>query len=291
MDTLVSVIMPTYNRAEFIGKAIDSVLAQDYKHLELIIIDDGSTDDTKEIVESYLSDKILYYYQDNSGQSVARNNGINHANGKYIAFLDSDNIYNPGKISTQVAFLNENSEYQVIYGDDEFIDENGNTFSTKNMQRYSGFIYDKLLINNIISHNTVMARKYCFEEMGGFNEFLSVADDYELWLRFSTRYRFYYMPVLFVKYRVMENQISTDKEKRFESNEIIIRRSMEQNSELVNKKLEKYAMCRFYTRRGAYKAATGKIREAMKDYFMALQFKFFCKYPWRAMARAIILRR
>src|SRR5690349_3602213 len=103
----VSVIIPTYNRAQFIARAVDSVLEQTYKDFEIIVIDDGSSDNTQEILKAY-EGKIRYVYQQNKGISAARNRGIQEAKGEYIAFLDSDDVWKPEKLSVQVAILDVN---------------------------------------------------------------------------------------------------------------------------------------------------------------------------------------
>lgn len=114
-NPLVSVIIPAYNREKYIAEAIDSVLAQDYAPIELIVVDDGSTDSTAEIVQSY-GDQLVYLCQENQGVAAARNSGIAYAHGEYLAFLDSDDIWVEGKLSWQMALLQQNPKLDAVYG-------------------------------------------------------------------------------------------------------------------------------------------------------------------------------
>jgi len=166
------------------------------------IVDDGSDDNTREVVRPFLDDnRINYYYQDNGGQSVARNNGLDRCGGELICFLDSDDLFNPEKLAVQVGLFQEKPDIDVLFDDYELIDARGEIISRDNMERFSGSIYRKLLIDNFISINSTMVRRKCFDEMGKMDESIRFSDDYDLWLRFSTRYKFHYEPVYFTRYR------------------------------------------------------------------------------------------
>ena len=207
----VSIITPTWNRADLISEAVESVLAQTWANWELLIVDDGSTDNTREVLAPYLEDpRIHYFYQENQGQSVARNLALKHAKGAYISFLDSDNRLVPEKLEWALEALASNPDVDIVYGDIITIDEQGNEISRENMRRYSGRIAKYLIVDNCVSMNTAVVRRKCFDEMGGFNTERRVADDFELWLRFSARYSFLYIPKFMAFYRVMDNQISSD---------------------------------------------------------------------------------
>src|SRR5690606_1176147 len=160
---LVSVITPTYNRADFIGEAVESVLAQTYPNFELVIIDDGSTDNTRDILEPYLKDsRIRLFHQQNQGQSVARNRGLEEATGEFICFLDSDNAWFPEKLEKSLKAFDHNPESDVVYGDFVVIDEQGRELGENRMTRHSGRITPQLIHDNFVSMNTTMARKQCF---------------------------------------------------------------------------------------------------------------------------------
>ena len=189
----VSVIIPTYNRAQFIGEAIHSVLKQSFQDFELIIIDDGSEDNTKEILKPY-QDHLSYYYQENSGISKARNEGLNHAQGKYIAFLDSDDQWKSRKLEKQIELLEKNSEYQICYTDEIWIRDGLRVNPKKIHSKHSGWIFQHCLPLCIISLSSAMIRRSLFEQIGFFDEQLPACEDYDLWLRASLVTPIHFIP-------------------------------------------------------------------------------------------------
>ena len=184
---LVSVIIPTYNRAWALKEAIDSVLAQDFKDFELIVVDDGSTDNTGEMLDSYDQDLIVIR-QTNRGVSAARNRGIAEAAGRLIAFLDSDDLWLPGKLSRQVDFFNSNPD-AVINQTEEIWIRNGVRVNPKNRHhKFSGMIFEQSLALCLVSPSAVMMRRSLLDAVGLFDEDLPACEDYDLWLRISWRY-------------------------------------------------------------------------------------------------------
>lgn len=178
----VSVIIPTNNRYNFLCAAVKSVREQTFEDYELIIVDDGSTDRTKNHFSNAES-PIRYIHQDQSGVSAARNNGIRSAVGKYIAFLDSDDYWLPDKLSVHVEFMQENPEVMICQTDETWI-RNGKSVSQKSKHKKpSGDIFDRSLELCIVSPSAVMMRKEFFEKVGLFDERLPVCEDYDLWLR------------------------------------------------------------------------------------------------------------
>src|SRR5690606_27150909 len=185
---VVSVITPTYNRAAFLPQAIERVLGQTFADLELLIVDDGSTDNTRQLVECYAQDKrVRYFYQENQGQSIARNRGLQEARGEFVCFLDSDNAWMLDKLEKSVSVMRVQKDIDVLYGDFVEIDEDGAELGVNTMKRHSGRITQELLKDNFVSMNTTMTRRACFEDMGGFDANDRFAEDYGLWLRLSTR--------------------------------------------------------------------------------------------------------
>jgi len=183
----VSVIIPTHNRAWVLKEAIDSVLAQDFKDFELIVIDDGSTDDTRQILDSYARDLIVLR-QSNRGVSAARNVGIEAAAGHLIAFLDSDDLWLPQKLSAQVNFFNSNPD-AVINQTEEIWIRNGVRVNPKDRHhKFSGMIFERSLALCLVSPSAVMIKRALFDQIGRFDEDLPACEDYDLWLRISCRY-------------------------------------------------------------------------------------------------------
>lgn len=287
---LVSVVTATYNRAKYLPGTIGSVLGQTYPHLEHHVVDDGSTDDTKEVIAPYLVDpRLQYHVQSNRGQAVARNVGLAHAKGEYLCFLDSDNLWERDKIASQLKEFEANPEADVVYGDIRAIDEEGNPLDLPNMKRHSGRITERLLRDNFVTFNTAMIRRSCYEELGGLDERIRRADDYEFFLRYSTRCRFLYVPTACVQYRIQRNQISSNKEARFESNRSILENFIKEHPDLVGERLRKTTWCHFHTRRGRYRASTSDYRGALGDYIRAIGYRPADAGPWRAFLRMLLL--
>jgi len=288
---LVSVIMPTYNRESFLRLAIDSVLNQTYPFLELHIIDDGSKDGTRSLVGSYRDERIKYLYQENRGQSAARNNGIKNARGAFICFLDSDNLWKNDKLEKQTSLMTLHPECNILYGENEIIDESGRVVGSGNpVPRYSDDVMLQLLQNNFITFNTAMIRRCCFQEMGGFNENTRAGEDYELFLKFSTRYRFLYIPDILASYRIMDNRISSDYEKVFEANRRILTDFLDTYGKSLQPATIRRVWSRYFTSRGRHKAAAGRYAQAFADYCRAIRYRPANRQSWRALLKLILLR-
>jgi len=294
MPGLVSIITPTYNRAHYLKYAIDSALAQSYTKFELIIIDDGSTDATRELVASYLSDeRIKYVKSENKGQASARNLGLEYAQGEFISFLDSDDRWFPDKLEKSVSILNKNQSFDILYADRLTINSIGEgvVTSTYNIKRYTGWVSKYLLRDNCISFSTTLVRHKCFDEMGGFNSDDRLNEDYDLWLRFSTQYQFYYLKDNLSFYRVSEGQVSDSAEVRLAANEALLKKFLKVHSDLLSQKDIKQGWCYFYTRKGNYLYENGYLKEAFLNYIKALSFTVFLTYPWVSLIKLVMIRR
>jgi glycosyltransferase involved in cell wall biosynthesis len=190
----VTVIIPTYNRLPFLKEGIDSVLAQDFEDFELIVVDDGSTDGTAEAVRQYGGRVKLLQHPENRGVSAARNKGILHARGKYIAFLDSDDLWVKGKLKIQVTFLDENPHYPFCYTDEIWIRKGKRVNPMLKHTKYSGWIFEKCLPLCTISPSSSVMKKILFTKVGLFDEALPVCEDYDFWLRVSMRFPIFFIP-------------------------------------------------------------------------------------------------
>ncbi len=179
---LVSVILPTYNRAWTLKEAVDSVLDQDYPHIELIVIDDGSTDTTQDLLATY-GDRIRVLTQANKGVSAARNAGIRDAGGSLIALLDSDDAWDRRKISCQVDFFKARPGAMICQTEEIWIRNGKRVNPRKRHQKPSGMIFEASLHLCLVSPSAVMMRKDLFDRIGYFNEDFTVCEDYDLWLR------------------------------------------------------------------------------------------------------------
>ena len=184
---LVSVIIPTYNRCAYLHEAIASVLAQTYAPLELIVVDDGSSDDTPELLYRY-RDRLKVIRQSNQGVSAARNRGIRAARGEWIALLDSDDVWQPEKLALQTAYLNAHPELKICQTQEIWIRNGRRVNPKKRHHKRAGDIFEPSLALCLVSPSAVMLRTSLLAEVGVFDEQLPACEDYDLWLRVSARY-------------------------------------------------------------------------------------------------------
>jgi len=183
----VSVIIPTYNRGWVLREAVESVLAQDFEDFELIVVDDGSTDNTGEILAAYGND-IAVLEQTNRGVSAARNRGIAGASAPLIAFLDSDDLWKPQKLSRQTEFFSAEPQTLICQTEEIWIRNGVRVNPKKRHHKFSGMIFEPSLALCLVSPSAVMMRRELFERVGVFDESLPACEDYDLWLRVSCRY-------------------------------------------------------------------------------------------------------
>jgi len=196
---MISVIIPAYNRASFLDEAIQSVLDQDYfvqndsGSFELLVIDDGSTDNTREIVMSF-GEKVNYHFQEHKGVSAARNLGLDLAQGDYLCFLDSDDLWKKEKISVQMSFMKTFPKAKVCYTEETWIRRGVFVNPKKKHQKYSGWIFDKVLPLCLISLSSALFRREVFVEIGKFDEELLACEDYDFGIRLAHKYPIYLLP-------------------------------------------------------------------------------------------------
>lgn len=248
INPLVSIIVPTYNRAYCIGRTIDSVLSQSYDNYEIVIVDDGSSDSTdKYLEEKYGNEnRIHYIYQENKGVSAARNLGLSEAKGSYIALLDSDDVWKPWKLEAQVAVLNSFPEVGMVWTDMEAIGKDGKVFQKRYLRTmydaykwyknsdlfyeshslsdcmsdlppnirdanlYIGDIYSKMIMGNLVHTSTVLIRNTRLEKVKKFNEELKYSgEDYDFHLRTCREGPVAYLDVSSIQYqREMEDRLT-----------------------------------------------------------------------------------
>ena len=204
----ISVIIPTFNRKYVLHRAIESVANQTRPPIEIIVVDDGSTDGTKDwLANSFPS--VKYIYQDNKGVSSSRNGGIEVSKGSWVSFLDSDDEWMPTKLEEQESYILENPEIKFCHTNEIWIRNGVRVNQMKKHQKYGGDIFEKCLDICRISPSSVLIKKDVFDEIGLFDESLRVCEDYDMWLRYTSRF-----PVLFldrqliIKYGGHSDQLS-----------------------------------------------------------------------------------
>lgn len=210
---LVSVIIPTYNRLDYIHEAIDSVLAQTYKNFEIIVVNDGSFVDVRKALEPY-KDKIVYLsHQENRGLSAARNTGIKNSNGKYLAFLDDDDLFEHQKLEIQVPVLEKNPDIGFVYSDYYIFNSKSTDMKLSlaagrdDTERFAQIFFS----NYNVAPSTILIRRTCFEDVGFFDEHLRQHEDGDMLLRVALRWRVGFLEYPCARVRYHDNQMSRNR--------------------------------------------------------------------------------
>lgn len=211
MQKLVSVIIPVYNRQDTIARALDSVLGQTYQNIEVIIVDDGSDDNTMAVLNSYSDSRIRIFSQNHKGACAARNRGINEAKGFYIAFQDSDDEWMPDKLSKQISYMEAN-HFKVCYCPHELHDNGIHIIPSDYLlkEKYEEYIEKTLKSGNVISTQTLVLEKNVFDRVGKFDIEMPRLQDYELVIRIAPQYKIGYCAEVLVK--VYRQKISIDRD-------------------------------------------------------------------------------
>jgi glycosyltransferase involved in cell wall biosynthesis len=279
MNPLVSVIIVTYNRSEYLCQSIDSALAQTYPHLEILVIDNGSTDQTENILKAY-QDRIIYFKQSKQNLPQGRNQGLRLAKGKYIAFLDDDDLWTKQKIQKEVEYLEQHSDAGFVFSGAHYIDAEGNITGSTNAN--SDFVPDFESLyswNKIISPSLALIRRQSLDETGHFDETLTQSSDYDLWLRLARKYKFNYLKENLSLYRRHPTSLSTNLERRilmhkriFNKPEISRGKTWWQKRGRIAKTY--YSVAERYSEQGMFIEAAGKFIESL------LTWPFVGLYYW-----------
>jgi glycosyltransferase involved in cell wall biosynthesis len=212
-NSLTSVIIPTYQCAQFIVEAIESVLAQTYKACEIIVVDDGSKDDTLRVLEHY-QDRIVLISQENKGLPAARNVGIKASQGEFIAFLDADDVWLPDKLEKQIPLFQQNNEVGLVCSDIYYFDDVGKKSFTafEQVPPRAGSVSETIFVRSFIPMPSVVVRRKCFDEVGFFDETLRSCEDLDMWLRVSKIWKVDFVNQLLACYRLRPGQLSENVE-------------------------------------------------------------------------------
>ncbi len=210
----VTVIMPIYNASQFLREAVESIISQTFYYFEVLIVDDGSTDGSAEIIKSYRDPRIkLIINKGNLGCWYSRNIGIQIAQGEYIALFDADDVCHPERLEKQVSFLDRNPDIAVVGSQARLIDEKGNVFATLNVPCCPEDIAQTLLEFMCIPNPSAMIRKCIFDKVGLYREDFPAAADYDFFLRASEYYKLANISEALIDYRIHINQLSIQKVK------------------------------------------------------------------------------
>lgn len=208
MAELVSVIIPVYNAAEFVKASVDSILAQNYPEFEIIIVNDGSTDQSGEVIRSFSDQRIKIIQQQNSGVANALNVAIENSSGKYIARQDADDISMPDRIRLLVEFLEKNPSHGLVGGQARIIDAKGASKGFLKHATGNTKLHYDLLWNSPFVSSATLFRRACFEKVGGFYSGKELFEDYDMWSRIALHYKLANLPEVLLDYRELSTGLS-----------------------------------------------------------------------------------
>lgn len=231
----VSVIIPAYNRANLILETLESIFVQTFTDYEIVIVDDGSTDDTRETLQPLVdAGKIRYIYQENAGVQIARNTGMRHARGELITLLDSDDLFVPEKLAVQVAAFEANPEMMFLHSDYSKFDNEGHDLGYRDTSFFAGWIYPKMLNywSFLIAAPCVMFRRELIDEIGWFNEALKAQEDLDMWRRAARNYAYHHIPQALVRIRAHQSSMSSDKTNAADTYLIYLNQAFEEDPDL-----------------------------------------------------------
>jgi teichuronic acid biosynthesis glycosyltransferase TuaG len=273
----VSVVMPCFNHAQFVAEAAQSVLRQTHTDLELIITDDRSSDNSWEVMSRIADGDArvkLIRHQQNQGLPKSRNDALAESRGEFIAFCDSDDVWEPEKIRMQVKLLEENPEFDMVYCDTLIIDENGSLTGQRFSERHplpkrsTGWLFPELVRGNFINVQSALMRRRCLASIDHFDEELGVLEDWWYWVQLSRKHRFLYSPELLARYRVHSQSMNSMKKRSFPIFRCrIYRKILRQYGDLSS-----YAKAEIFYAMGVDLCSLGKPRIGRRLLWNALRF-------------------
>ncbi len=235
----VSVVIPTWNSAKFIGEALQSVFNQTFKDYEVIVVDDGSTDSTKQVIDGYESE-IKYIFQKQGGPASARNRGIRESLGQYVAFLDADDVWLPSKLESQVRMFRQCPKMAMVFTENFVFNASGLCQNSLGKRRklMKGDVAKNIFLYSGVVTSTVMVRSEVFNEVGLFEEELQLAEDDNMWIRIAANFEVGLIDEPLIRYRVHPQKISSDKIRLMESVKTSIR-LLTKKDKIVRERIER----------------------------------------------------
>jgi glycosyltransferase involved in cell wall biosynthesis len=298
---LVSVIVPTYQNGQYLCQAIESILRQTWKDLEIIVVDDGSTDNTSEVLKTY-EGKIKILTQPNSGTAAARNAGIKVSQGKFIAFLDADDIWLEGKLEQQMPIFDKKPQVGLVFSDMYNFDgesKKGRAFQL--VKPKSGWVESDLFQSDFVPMPTVIIRHECLDTIGLFDETLHYCEDYDLWLRICRSWELDFINEPLALYRLSQGQKSKNRRRMVDDTIQIKRKAISENAILKTLPRPILDKC-FYNlylqqaRLALTQNCNLDARKYMKDYYAQRGFSLrycimtlLCHIPYRVNKSALPL--
>lgn len=225
-NPLVSVIIPNFNHAQYLGDAIRSVLDQSYANVEVIVVDDGSTDQSRAVAAQF-GDRILYLYQTNRGLSAARNTGIQAARGEYIGLLDADDLYEPHFVSSMLVALQSDPAADGVFCGYQFVDQQNKALPQVEARPVpTEQLYETLLDGNFFVPESILVHRQCYTSAGAFDETLRACEDWDMWLRISRQHKIIGTNLVLTRHRVLAGSMSSDPTRMIQNRMAVLAKHM-----------------------------------------------------------------
>lgn len=283
----VSVVIATYNMGEYIAQAVRSVLAQETHNVEVVVVDDGSTDQTPLALSEFRDDRrVTVIRQSNRGQPAAKNVGWKAGRGQFVAFCDADDYWLPNKLALQLRVFQERPRLGVVYSKTTVLDANGEFHQSPEQKQPSGSVLSELFFHNYVPFGTAVVRRSCLEEVGGFDESIPMGIDWDLWLRIARRWEFYGIPESTYVYRIWAGQMSHNWRGRYQCALQIMNKFVADNPGAIPGTLMEKAFADTYTNFGLSCICQDRngLREGLSHLMAALR-----RRPWHWPAWRILI--
>jgi glycosyltransferase involved in cell wall biosynthesis len=287
-----SVVITCFNYGHYLKGCLNSVFSQTYQDYEVIIVDDGSTDNTSSVMASFSGrPNLRYIHQENGGQAKAKNRGIACAQGRYVAFLDADDVWEKDKLAKQICLF-ERPSVAVVFSRASLIDEKGASLPLKDRGKYlkprSGMVAHWLFIDNFVWFSSAIVRKECLEIFNGFDETLRMGIDWDLWLQIATRYEFDFVDEPLLRYRIGHaGQMSKNVKVRQECSDRIMERFLKKHPGIVNEETIREAYFYTFCNRGNYYRHINKTK-SYSFFFKAIRTMPFEKEGYKGLIKNLI---
>lgn len=310
MTIRVSIIIPAFDSGKYIRDAIDSALMQGYRDTEIIVVDDGSTDDTIDVVKSY-GDRVRLFTQQNEGPGAARNKGVAEARGEYIAFLDSDDYWLPGKLTPQVRYLDQHPEIGLVFHgwwhlEADSPEEQAIRSKLPDLARecdedampsvHVDWLYNDLLFDTVVWTTSVMMRRELFHQMGGFDPELRKGQDLDLWLKVSRQTAIAKLDANFAVYRARSASVTTTP-RAINYHARILQRALDKwgregpdGKVSAQKDIDKLLANSWFAFAYAHITYGGDCQVALHAYISSLRWRPFQPKTWYLILRTALMR-
>lgn len=280
----VSVVIATYNMGKYVCEAVDSVLAQPMQDLEVIVVDDGSKDDTLEVLKRYAGNsRVRVIATPNQGQPKAKNTGVHASRGRFIAFCDADDYWLPNKLALQLPRFEMDAKVGVVYSPITRLHSDGTFHEEYGREFFRGDVLARMFVRNIVPFGTAVIRRECIDQVGAFDENFPMGIDWELWLRIAPHWHFDYVEESTYIYRIWDGQMSKNWRGRYDNAMKIMDKFLSLHPDRLPRRIVGIAYADTYTNLATEYLRHSKITECLRELGRALRWRVTYWQAWRLL--------